>query len=85
MNSSLPPSELERDSKLFLEMFALAVETINDQEEEWAYHKMMDAYIRLMGNPPIDPEHGLPAGMWQAMKWAAELRAVMSRLTSTRG
>lgn len=84
MASSLPPSQLEQDSKLFLEMYALAVDTTNDQEEEWAYHKMRDAYVRLMSNPPMDPDHELPEGMWAAMNWAAELRVAMSSLNSTR-
>jgi hypothetical protein len=83
MHSSLPPSQLEQDSTLFLQMFGLAAETINDQEQEWAYLKMKDAYIRLLSSPPVDPERELPRGLWEAMNWAAELRSAMSRLSST--
>lgn len=73
-SSSLPPDELERELNTFMAMFALCIETTNDDEEAWAFHKLKAAYSALSDSPPLDPVRNLPRGMWEAMKWAAELR-----------
>jgi len=73
--SSLPPDQLKTQSEMFVAMFDLAVDTEREDEEIWAYGKMKQAYRDLKGHPSDDPAHNLPRGMWEAMHWAAELRA----------
>lgn len=80
-STCLPPDQTEQQTRTFLEMFALAVETENDQEELWAYNKMVSAFSALMGNPPPDPERPGPVGLFPAMEWAAQLRTVRGRAT----
>lgn len=76
LGCSLPPDQLQTQTNTFLMMFQAAVQAESDQEEEWAYHKMRDAYVILAGKPPTDPARGMPMGMWEAMNWAAELTVV---------
>jgi hypothetical protein len=76
LTSSLPPDQLQAQTRAFLAMFSAAVQAESDPEEEWAYGKMRDAYTILAGKPPTDPARGMPAGMWEAMNWAADLTVV---------
>ena len=77
--SELPPDKVEILERTFIEMSQLAIETSDEAEERWAYRKEKEAYCEAMGNPPIDPETGLPAGFWQAMEWAADLSVAHER------
>jgi hypothetical protein len=85
VSSSLPPDKVEQQTELFLVMFATAVETENPLEEEWAYAKMKAAFVELMDDPPIDPMHSLPMGLWEAMQWAAKLRVTRERAREAAG
>lgn len=85
VSSPLSPDSCEQKTKLFLEMFGLAVETSDDAEEQWAYQGMKAAYLELMGHPPIDPVRQLPAGLWEAMEWAAQWRVTRERVLSRAG
>jgi hypothetical protein len=71
--TSLPPDEAQAQARTFVAMFNEAVEAPSEREEAWAYRKMREAFLALAGNPPIDPVRNLPAGLWEAMRWAAEL------------
>lgn len=78
--SRLPPTLLQQQLALFLESFQTAVETEDPAEESWAYEKLKGAFSRMTGDPPpsaIDPR--MPEGLWEAMKWAAELRVARAR------
>lgn len=80
LTSTLPPDDLERQSKLFLEGFQIAVITTDDDEESWAYERCKGAFRRLMGDPPpsrSDPN--MPEGFFEAMRWAAEFMTASSR------
>ena len=77
-NSQLPPDELERQYKLFLQSFQTAVMTTDDDEESWAYEKCKGAFRRIMADPPPSEEDpNMPQGFFKAMTWAAELMVAM--------
>jgi hypothetical protein len=75
LNSSLPHGpEFDHYVRMFKSMWAMCVETSDEEEERLSYLAMKSAYCRLMGDPPTDPQTGLPTGMWEAMKWMAKVR-----------
>jgi hypothetical protein len=80
LQTRLAPDDVREKYATFGAMFALAVETQDDHEEQWAYELMKQVYVELMGDPPLDPDRGLPAGLWEAMQWMAKVRIAREQL-----
>lgn len=84
-DTALPPDQARADAATYLAMFQLAADTLDEHQEAWAYNRMASAYFRLAGEPADDERRGLPAGMWEAMQWAARTcNAPSSDLPSSR-
>jgi hypothetical protein len=80
--SPLAPAELEVQTRRFLLMFSAAAQAESDREESWAYQKMRQAFLTICGGEPSTDPEGLPAGMWEAMKWAAAVAVAQKQTRS---
>lgn len=75
--SQLPEDELERLRTDWMVIWDLSVRTNKNSEEVWALNELTTTFNKMMGDPPMDEEHGLPRGMWGAMQWTAHNRTVI--------